>query len=384
MPIHQRAVILIYIYRLKSMPDSENKAAQFKSPQIWALHGARTGDNQQVSALADALGWAIEEKSLDYSPLCGLPHYLIGASLYTVKEPARAQLRPPWPDMVIAAGRRSVAPARWIKRQSGNRAKLVQLGRPRAPLPLFDLVITTPQYGLPQADNVLSLSLPLQSPLDPKDQILNSPFEELSELPRPWTGVLIGGSTWPFILDPRAASVLGRDLNRWVGRFGGSVLITTSPRSHPEVANSLEEILNVPHFLHRWAAGAENPYTAILQSADQMIVTGDSISMLADAVRSGKPTSIWKTGLRTDPFTRICRALGDQAHRNTPMGKLLRSAALKGLFTPPRHVERLTKGIVASKRASWFDPGCQIERPPDLSGDDDMAAAIGRVAALFD
>ena len=365
------------------MQNSKNQDAQLNRPRIWTLLGARTGDNQQVSALADALGWPVEEKLLDYSPLRGLPHFLIGNSLYTVKEPTRTQLRPPWPDIVIASGRRSVAPARWIKQQSGHRAKLIQLGRPRAPLHLFDLVITTPQYGLPAADNVLSLSLPLQSQLDSKEKNLKSPFEELSELPRPWTGVLIGGTTWPFILDSRAASALGGDINGWIGRFGGSVLITTSPRSDPELAESLGNVLNIPHFLHRWAAGTENSYKAILQSADQMIVTADSVSMLADTVRSGKPTAIWKTGLRRDPISNICRTLGDQAHQSTPMGKLLRSAALKGLFTPPRHVERLTNAIVASKRASWFDPGRQIERPPNLSEDDDMGLAIGRVGALF-
>jgi len=366
------------------MPEPKNRDAPLKTPRIWVLLGARTGDNQQVSALANALGWTVEEKFLDYSPLCGLPGYVIGASLCAVKEPARTQLRPPWPDIVIASGRRSVAPARWIKQQSGHRAKLVQLGRPRAPLHLFDLVITTAQYGLPQADNVLTLSLPLQSSLDTEDRRSESPLARLSGLPRPWTGILIGGSTWPFILDSRAASVLGSDINRWIGKFGGSALITTSPRSDPELAKSLEKVLTIPHFLHRWVAGADNPYKAILRSADQLVVTSDSVSMLADACRSGKPTAIWKTGLREDPFTKICRALGDQAHRNTPIGKLLRSAALKGLFTPPRHVERLTNAIIASKRAGWFDPGCQIERPSALSGDEDMALAIGRVRALFD
>lgn len=365
------------------MQNSEKQDAPLNRPRIWALLGARTGDNQQVRALADALGWPVEEKLLDYSPLRGLPHFLIGKSLYTVKVPTRTQLHPPWPDIVIASGRRSVAPARWIKQQSGHRAKLIQLGRPRAPLHLFDLVITTPQYGLPAADNVLSLSLPLQSPLDPNEKYLKSPFKELSELPRPWTGVLIGGTTWPFILDSRAASALGGDINRWIGTFGGSVLITTSPRSDPELAESLGKILKIPHFLDRWVAGSENSYKAILQSADQMIVTADSVSMLADTVRSGKPTAIWKTELRRDPFSNICRILGNQAHRSTPLGQLLRSAALIGLFTPPRHVERLTNAIVASKRASWFDPGRQIERPPDRSEDDDMGLAIRRVGALF-
>lgn len=366
------------------MPDSENSDSALKGPRIWALFGTRTGDNRQVSALANALGWPVEEKNLDYSLARGLPNILLGASRYTVRKPARAQLCPPWPDIVIASGRRSVAPARWIKHQSGNKTKLVQLGRPRAPLHLFDLVITTAQYGLPEADNVLLLSLPLQSPIDPTEQKSKNPLAEWSDLPRPWTGILIGGTTWPFVLNSRNAIVLAGDINRWIGKFGGSVLITTSPRSDPDVPTSLTEVLEVPHFLHQWVAGADNPYNAILQAADQIIVTSDSVSMLADATHSGKPTAIWKTELRTDPLSKICRMLGDQAVRNTPIGTLLRSAALKGLFTPPRHVERLTKVVTTARRASWFDPGREIEKPAKNLMSDDMALAINRVSALFD
>ncbi len=93
--------------------------------------------------------------------------------------------------------------------------------------------------------------------------------------------------------------------------------------------------------------------------------------------------SVWKAGLRRDPISSLCRALGNQAYQDTPLGMMLRSAAPKGWFTPPRHVERLTNAVIAAKRANWFDPGCQIERPPALSGDDDTELAIGRVRALF-
>lgn len=366
------------------MPGSDNSDAPPDRPRIWALLGARTGDNRQVSTLAGALGGIVEEKILDYSALRALPHCLIGATLRTVKQPARAQLHPPWPDLVVASGRRSVAPARWIREQSGGRTKLVQLGRPRAPLQLFDLVITTAQYGLPAADNVLTLTLPLQTPAQPEDRESEIPLAGLSGLPRPWTGVLIGGTTWPFVLDSRAGYELAADLNGWAGRFGGSILATTSPRSDSAMADALEKTLTVPHFLHRWAAGSGNPYDAILREADRLVVTGDSVSMLADAHGSGKPVAVWKTGVRKDPFSRLCLALGNQANRETLAGKLLRYTTLKGLFTPPRHVERLTAAFIAAKRASWFDPDRPIESLPVPAEESDLGVAISRVRALFD
>ena len=35
-------------------------------PLVWALVGHRTGDNLQVEALADALGWPVERKTLTW------------------------------------------------------------------------------------------------------------------------------------------------------------------------------------------------------------------------------------------------------------------------------------------------------------------------------
>ena len=61
----------------------------------------------------------------------------------------------PWPDLVLLAHQSNENVARWIRRQSGGRTRLVLLGRPWAPAEAFDLVVTTPQYDLPEAANVL-------------------------------------------------------------------------------------------------------------------------------------------------------------------------------------------------------------------------------------
>ena len=43
---------------------------------------------------------------------------------------SRRWLQPPWPDLVIGIGRRTVPVARWIQEQSGGRTNLVRLGHP--------------------------------------------------------------------------------------------------------------------------------------------------------------------------------------------------------------------------------------------------------------
>ncbi len=130
-------------------------------PEIWALLGSKGGDNSQVLHLASQLPGRVVPKQLAFNGLHAAPNALLGASLKSLTPESRTQFAGTWPALVIAAGKRSVPVARWIKQQSQGRTRLVQIGRPRAPLAAFDLVITTPQYGLPNEANVLELPLPL-------------------------------------------------------------------------------------------------------------------------------------------------------------------------------------------------------------------------------
>jgi uncharacterized protein len=78
-------------------------------------------------------------------------------------------------------------------------------------------------------------------------------------------------------------------------RFGGSLLIITSPRTGKSAESALfADIGDLPCFLHKWSDQGrnQNPYKAILHVADQFVVTCDSVSMIADAVATGKPTYV--------------------------------------------------------------------------------------------
>ncbi len=262
------------------------------SPAIWRLHGKHAGDNAQIDAFAAAVGWPSRLHRLRFSPLSRWPGWLKGASRLGLvgSEPS---LEPPWPDLVIASGRRSANVARWIVKQSGGRTRSVLLGRPRAPLSAFDLVVTTPQYGLPVRGNVLHLPAP------PAAGTANATDlacwrARWAALPRPWIGLLVGGDRAPYRLDADAAGQLAAAARALAAQRGGSVLATTGPRTTPAAAEALFAALGEPAFRHRYAPGqADNPYRALLALADQFIVTGDSASMLAEAADTGKPLTVF-------------------------------------------------------------------------------------------
>lgn len=294
-------------------------------PLVWILLGHRTGDNAQAIELARRLGWPAEQKRLVYNGARIVPNLIQGGSLRSLDPACLPLLAPPWPDMVIAVGKRSVPVARWIRNKAGGNVRLVQLGRPRAPLSWFDLVVTTPQYGLPPASNLVELPLPLVPPAKPDESEVETWARHFAHLARPWTGVLVGGSRHPSLFGPAEARKLAEELNRQPG----ALLVSTSPRTGTAAAAALRGGLTVPHDFHEWRAASPNPHRAILHLADRFIVTSDSVSMIAEAATTGKPVTIFAD--KVSPF-----ALSWQARRGLPA-----MLARVGLLSPPRDPARI-------------------------------------------
>lgn len=313
-------------------------ASSKAKPLVWGLVGARHGDNQQVEALLNALGWPCELKPLRYNRLFMLPNAALGASLASLKTEHRQRLGPPWPDLVVGVGRRSVPVARWIKARSGGRTRLVQIGRPRAPLGLFDLVITTAQYGLPAGQNVLLNPLPLGShQAEPLPQAgLEAWRARFAEWPKPWIGVLMGGTRWPFVLDGSAGEALGRGVAALLAkRGGGHAIAAGGPRTEAAALEGFERAAGAAASLFPFAPGAANPYRAMLELCDGFVVTGDSVSMIGEAVASGRPVQIFDV-----PRRRLARFVSASAGVLAPF-------AASGLVSPPRDVARFHDALFA-------------------------------------
>jgi uncharacterized protein len=89
-------------------------------PLIWVLKGLRAGDSAQAMELALQLGGRVEGKQLTFNHSHALPNWMLGARVSHLTAEARALLRPPWPDLVVATGRRTSPVAQWIKQQSAH------------------------------------------------------------------------------------------------------------------------------------------------------------------------------------------------------------------------------------------------------------------------
>jgi mitochondrial fission protein ELM1 len=258
---------------------------------VWGLVDDRTGHTGQVLGVIGKLGMPFVLKRLEYNWKTYLPASLFGASLATLDDSHSAPIQAPWPSLVIAAGRRTIPIAHYIKKKSPKTiiAYLMWPGSESG----FDLIAVPKHDEAGEGDNIITTIAPLHA-VTP--ETLNAAREawlpRFQHLPRPWVAVTIGGNTKHgkyTAADWRELITRARDLAPT-----GTLMITTSRRTPKEALDVIAPLLaGGSHILHRWDVDKDNPYLGLLGCADAIIPTGDSLSMCTEACVSGKPVYIF-------------------------------------------------------------------------------------------
>jgi len=274
---------------------------------LWLVTGDKQGDNAQLLVIAEALGLPYEVRRIiprkEY--IYGKPPFK--PSLYHLDMEKSDPLVPPWPALILTIGRRPAMAAQWIRKQSAGKTKVVLLGRPRKMLAEFALVITTGQFLMPKRDNILSLDLPLMrvdtAKIDKAVEIWQPLFQSMKQ---PVTALLVGGPTRPFCMDEAVIGTLLQQLEKQ--DTGGSLFISTSRRTPDAIVDYLQQHKPPDSTLYRWQPDdSNNPYLALLGLADYFVVTGDSLSMMVEIARLGKPLAIYPLPEQGGPVAHVLR-----------------------------------------------------------------------------
>ena len=350
-------------------------------PRIWLLLGDKPGDNAQARALVDALGRPYAVRTVLPKPEWVLGKPSFGPTLDHLDLARSDRLEPPWPDLVVTIGRRPSAAALWLKERSPS-TRLVIVGRPKRWPDRFDLIVSPTQFRVDRGPNVVPLDLPLVG-ADPQKiaEAGEAWRERLSGLPRPLTAVLVGGETKPFRFRAGEAGDLVAGLESV--RDGGTLYATTSRRTRPEVVEALAAALPRDPFF-RWAPNAEgNPYMALLALADRFVVTGDSISMMVEVARLGRPLAIFELPFARDLGTTLRRVVVkalDPRDGAGPLALLGGTLVRAGLLGYGRDLGALHRWLYERGMAV---PLGQPFLPPNPGIGLELAEVTRRIAALL-
>ena len=266
---------------------------------LWVLLDSRMGSVGQargVLGFLDKEKYEIIEKNLEYTKLSGLPNFLRGKTLVGLSPESKKQIIGPFPDLVLSISRRTVPVARYIKKQ--NRAtKLIQLMHPgKTGLKEFNLVLV-PEHDK-NKKTYPNIKYVVGAPHRITEKVLSEAKEkwdtEFAHLPKPLTAVIVGGAIKKKEFSLENATDLGNKIKALKEKNGGSILITTSRRTGEKAQNAIMEALKgVPAHTFLWGEKKENPYLGYLACADDIVVTGDSVSMCCEACGTKKPVFVF-------------------------------------------------------------------------------------------
>jgi hypothetical protein len=171
-----------------------------------------------------------------------------------------------------------------------------------------------------------------------------------------------------------------------IAAAGGTPYVTTSRRTPRAVVEALRSELPSGAQLFEWTPeSADNPYLALLGLADGFIVTGDSVSMMAEVVRARKPLGVLEL-----PLGRLGAI--DQARRSL-LRRLFRvdGGQIRQLAVAAACRARLldaTRDFRAFHQ-TLFDRGLAVRAgeplvPPEGAVPDDLPAVVARIESLIE
>lgn len=363
------------------------------TPTTWVILGDKRGDNGQVETIVDALGWPVEHKYVHMKPewVLGKPRYR--PSLQHLDLSRSDPLEGPWPDLIITVGRRPSMVALWVRKQSGNRTKIVLVGKPSGHMLDFSLVIASAENQMPPLHNFQATRLPLmrisQQAVAEEARAWES---RLADYQRPLIAMLVGGETNPFIMNRKVARELVATARWVVEELGGTPYITTSRRTTPEVLDVLRRELPEQAVYFEWSAEApDNPYRALLGSADGFIVTGDSVSMMVEVLYLGKPLALFplpggvlgtldqlRRSLAHWLFRPRCESGADRVRHAVARG--VHHLDVFKILSATRDFRAFHRMLIDEGLAVWAGQPFREEVP---ALPDDLGVVVSRIKALF-
>ena len=271
----------------------------------WVLSSGLIGCENQCLGVIERLGIETEIKKIKPS---------MAVSLFAPYGTPflNPQVCEPWPDLVIAAGRKTIPYLKYIRKASKKECKTIYLQDPRIDSKEFDIV-WAPEHDSIEGSNIIKT---ITSPNRVTNELLNYHHDEwldkLSKLKGPFIGFLIGGKSKAYNFNDAECEKIIQALN-FVISNGYTPLITLSRRSPKKLSNRIKNLLINEKNLFYDGQG-DNPYFAILKASEIIITTPDSANMISEAINVPKPVYYIDIKSNSKKFNKFINTLVNSGH----------------------------------------------------------------------
>jgi mitochondrial fission protein ELM1 len=340
--------------------------AKHSAPRVWLLLDGKPGHASQVTGLARQMEWQAQSIQVTFNALNFLPNPVLGASLLSVEAESRAQLQSPFPDVVVSMGRKTMPVAAWIKKQTGGHCKIIMIGRKAIGDPRhLDLLISCAHFQQLPRPGLFELTVPPTkvdaAELDRLRTVVPDPFVAPAG---PRIAVLIGGPTTQHSFDAAFAQELAVRLTRAAKAIDGRLAFLTSRRTPPDVIHALQNNAPSAQFYLWEKAQQPNLYMNFLSHCDALVVTGESETMIAEAVATGKPLSIYPLKEKQPAFKwRFINWLFAMAKGHGVGARFVRGMFMRGWIVPTRDLNIMHQALCRTGQAIVFDKKINTLRP---------------------
>lgn len=182
---------------------------------------------------------------------------------------------------------------------------LVSIGPPAVASTMYDLVVVTPADPPMQDPKTLNVhAMPNRITAASLAEYHDAWRSRLANGSSSLVALMVGGSipaqdscssgnAEAFTV--RHAQSLANAVLAYVNKHKATLIVTNSVRTPPDVTEVLRSRLaKRAHYFYNHVQGGENPYFGYMACADTVIVTGDSMSMISDAVDAGRITLAYR------------------------------------------------------------------------------------------
>lgn len=254
---------------------------------IWLLNDGRIGNYRQLEAISFYLkdDCKIIEKNITFSKFAKLPNFFNFLAKRYITKSCLKEINHDFPDIILSAGRRSALIASFIKKLAQGNVKIVQILKPEISSQYFDLIITPKhdKYNAAHYEYLLTPNLVKKNFNKQKNKSLH--FDKSGKN----YAVYIGGSSKHKKVSFAEYNNLLAKLDEIKKYTHCKFYISTSRRTDPSIIKILQKKYQ-DDYVYDFNSKSSNPHFEFLANSDKIFVTGDSISLISEAISSGKPT----------------------------------------------------------------------------------------------